>query len=158
MRSRRGTALTHVAFYHGCMMRKLHPVHDAPATLTGDFRRTLQTHLDSIALRDIDLYSLTIASGDIPCAKQSNSVMLHGRDAIVEATREWFADRRWSYLTQIVWTLELQDTAIAVLDVAYIVKEPAAPVEHRLTQMLVFHRRRDGWRLMFDQGGPSSLD
>lgn len=123
----------------------------ASPLLSGDFRRTLQTHLDSIALRDADLYAMTLSPDDGPCLRQEGEGRpLFGRDDIMQAIREWFADHNWSYMPTVLWTMESESTALAVLDVLYIHGEGNTVAESHITQMLVFQRRHNFWRLIFD--------
>lgn len=129
----------------------IQPIDSHPRPITGDFRRVLQTHLDAIALRDADLYALTIAADDGPCMRQDGCEPVFGRDAIVAAVRTWFADKSWRYIPTVLWTLEQPSTALALLEVSYIERDGSAQIhEETRMQMLVFQRRAGNWRLVFD--------
>lgn len=120
--------------------------------MTGDFRRALQTHIDAIALRDIDLYALTLGKGDTPCLRLADDPPMLGRDAILESVRTWFADTSWSYFPTVLWTFEQERTAIAMLQVSFSTREVrGTAAEKRALQLLVFQRPYDGWRLILDQ-------
>lgn len=113
----------------------------AASPLTGDFRRALQTHIDAIVLRDIDLYALTLGNGDAPCLRLGDGAPVVGRDAILETIQAWFNDTPWSYLPTVMWTFEQERTAVALLEMSK---------ERRALQLLVFQRPHDGWRLVLD--------
>lgn len=123
----------------------------ALAPLTGDFRRTLQTHIDAIALRDIDLYGLILGPDDTPCVQQGDGPPIIGREAVLSAVRASFADSSRTYHPTILWTFEEERTAIAMLEVTITsngTREATSP--SRRLQLLVFQRPRDGWRLVLD--------
>lgn len=129
----------------------IQPIDSHPRPLTGDFRRVLQCHLDAIALRDADLYAMTLAADDGPCLRQDGRDPIFGREAIVDAVRAWFADKSWRYIPTVLWTLEQPSTALALLEVNYIERDRAARVhEEKRMQLLVFQRRAGSWRLVFD--------
>lgn len=128
----------------------IQPIESHPRPLTGDFRRVLQAHLDSVALRDTDLYAMTIAD-DSPCMRQVGREPVFGRDAIIAAVREWFADKTWRYVPTVLWTLEQPLTALALLEVNYLERDGSVLVHEEVRmQMLVFQRRGGTWRLVFD--------
>ena len=119
--------------------------------LTGDFRRALQTLIDAIALRDVDLYALTLGQGEAPCMRQGDGAPMIGRDAIIESVKAWFAEKSWSYYPTVLWTFELERTAMALLDITYSTRNDRGSIaEKRGLQLLVFQRPHDGWRLILD--------
>ena len=121
-------------------------VESAAPSLTSDFRRTLQMHIDAIVLRDIELYGLTLGPDDTPCLRQGNEEPVMGRDAIVAAMEKWFADRSLAFHHRVLWTFEQERTAIAMLELMY----TSSGEPRRELQLLVFQRPRDGWRLVLD--------
>lgn len=128
------------------------PTGTSASPLTGDFRRALQTLIDAITLRDIDLYALTVGTGQAPCIRVGDGPPVVGRDAVIEAMRLWFADGSWSYSPTVMWTFEQDRTAFAMLEVSFAARDRRgwSPIEHQEHQLLVFQRLDDGWRLILD--------
>ncbi|MGW3254414.1 YybH family protein [Streptomyces fungicidicus] len=115
-----------------------------------DFTTALDRHLAAIRDRDLDGYVLTVHPDATLILPNGRTVT--GTDEIRSFHKNWFQDPDWSMTTETVRTLELADTAVAVLAVDYRdLDAEGRPYALRHLLSLVFARVDGEWLLVHDQ-------
>lgn len=79
-----------------------------------------------------------------------NGHIVEGKDNVVAAHREWFANENWTFEPEILWTREEAGAGFALMRVEY--TENGA--SRRFLLLFLFVEENGSWKLLYDQNTP----
>lgn len=111
------------------------------------FDRALEAYLEANRSRDLPLLEHATASNDEVCVTMPTGAQVCGRNAALAAKKQWFAQPQWRMDARVIWTIELDETALAVIEVVYSdADQRGLPRDRRFRQVLAFRRHAGEWK------------
>jgi ketosteroid isomerase-like protein len=112
-------------------------------------REALDEHLGALQARDVDRFAVTLGSD--AAVVDGAGAIVRGTDAVLASHAAWFAvPHAWTFDYDVVFTREMGDAGLALIDVKYREMPDAAPARFLLS--LVFERDDDGTlKFVYDQ-------
>jgi uncharacterized protein (TIGR02246 family) len=125
-----------------------------PTSASGaPLRATLDAHLAAIQARDLDGLLATVTSGSQLTLILPNGTVLRTREEYRQLHVEWFAEKDWKMVFEVLEVRELGDAGVGL--VKYQAQELQADGTYQTRRdallSLVFARETGSWRLVFDQ-------
>jgi hypothetical protein len=114
------------------------------------FLEALTEHIEAIREREIDRFAATLTNDDEIRFVGGDGGITEGRENVIAAHRDWFADDRWTFDPEILWTREEQNAAWALTRVTY--REGDRSRQFLLS--FLFVQEGGEWRLLYDQNTP----
>jgi ketosteroid isomerase-like protein len=116
------------------------------------FSNVLAMHLRSIVQRDIVSYQKTISSDDNIHLILPNGLYIKGRKPHLQAIREWFAEKDWTFSYSPQHTNETSSIGTALVLVHYEDKaSDGKAIRFDYYLFLVFKKQHGAWELIHDQ-------
>jgi hypothetical protein len=114
------------------------------------FLAALSEHIEAIREREIDRFAATLTNDDEIRFVGGDGRIIEGRENAIAAHREWFADDRWTFDPEILWTREEAGAAWALTRVKY----RDGNSERQFVLLFLFVQEGGEWRLLYDQNTP----
>ena len=122
-----------------------------PGPPAPDFDTTLERHLDAIQARDLAEMEATITTGRDLVLIFPDGTRLETREQFLDFHTDWFADKAWVMMPELLRTWQGRDYAYALLRYDYD-PDGAGPAEARPSYLSLGFALEDGeWRLVHDQ-------
>jgi ketosteroid isomerase-like protein len=108
--------------------------------------------LAAIQQRDLPAFLATLTTQPDLNLILPNGRLFRQRDAVVDFTRQWFADPDWRIQFDLLRTVESSKMALALLSVTYDDLDASGqPYRLQYYLSLVFAQEAGAWRLVHDQ-------
>lgn len=116
-------------------------------------RATLDAHLAAIQARDLDALLATVTSGPRLTLILPSGTVLSTRDEYRQLHVEWFAEKDWRMIFEVLEVRELGDAGVGLVKYQAQALQPDGSFQTRREALLslVFAREAGSWRLVFDQ-------
>ena len=119
------------------------------ATMTPDFDKALQDHLDAIANRDLEAFKAHLTRGDTLYTIVQNGHAFTTPSELIDIHEQWFKDPQWTWQGSVVHQVVGADMAMALVRYQYRATAEAEPFS---TWLLYVFQLQDGeWRIVHDQ-------
>ena len=126
-----------------------------PATPTtgAPLRATVDAHLAAIQARDLDGLLATVTSGPQLTLILPNGNVLRTREEYRQLHVEWFAEKDWKMVFEVLEVRELGDAGVALVKYQAQALQADGTYQTRREALLslLFAREAGSWRLVFDQ-------
>ena len=113
-----------------------------------DFDEALQSHLDAIKNRDLELFKAHITKAGPMYTIVQNGHAFKTPQEIIDVHAEWFKDENWIWEGTVVHKVVGEDMAMALIHYDYRAKTDAEPFSTWLTY--VFRLEDNEWRIIHD--------
>lgn len=114
-----------------------------------DFDAALQSHLASIAARDIEAYQANLTLDETLYTVVQNGHAFTTRSELIAIHEQWFQDPNWVWKGEVVHKVVGEDMAMALIQYQYQAKPTDAPF--RTWLVYVFQLQEGRWRIVHDQ-------
>ncbi len=112
------------------------------------FNDDLETHLQSICDRDIDLLESTLSKDESLSLILPTGALRDTREAYIEFHESWFEDKDWTITHEIVSTKESSESATGIVKTEFMdVDEDGKEYQVNLMISLNFAKEDGQWRL-----------
>lgn len=114
-----------------------------------DFDQALQSHLASIASRDINAFKEGLSLDDTLYTVVQNGHAFTKRSELIAMHEQWFKDPNWIWKGEVVRKVVGEDMAMALIKYEYQAKPEDEPFSTWL--VYVFQLQDGKWRIVHDQ-------
>lgn len=114
-----------------------------------DFDQALQSHLASIASRDINAFKENLTLDDTLYTVVQNGHAFTKRSELIAIHEQWFKDPNWVWKGEVVHKVVGTDMAMALIKYQYQAKLEDEPFSTWL--VYVFQLQNGKWRIVHDQ-------
>ncbi|MEE9433679.1 MAG: nuclear transport factor 2 family protein [Sphingorhabdus sp.] len=114
-----------------------------------DFRAAVEQHLEAVENRDFDTFKNTLTKTDDLNVIFPGGSVLENTQAVLDFHKQWFADDKWVFKTNIEKVIGGSDQSTALVKYSF---QDSADGEPREAWLVLTFQLEDGsWRLIHDQ-------